>query len=99
MTTYKHMTASEANAMTQRADPDWHVAQILESVKKAAEAGEFTLKSYACNFGDGRLYGGKPTDLQQSVIKKLKGLGYSAEIRVADHQFVDIWLEVGWAKP
>lgn len=96
MTTYKHMTASEANAMTQRADPDWHVAEILKGVKKQAEIGKFTLKSYACDFGSGNLYGGKPSDLQQAVIDKLKELGYTVEIRVEERQFVDIWLEVGW---
>ena len=73
-----------------------HVAQILEEVKKAAARGEWKLKSYACDFGSGNLYGGTPSQLQAAVIAGLKALGYKTEVRVEERQFVDIWLQVSW---
>lgn len=82
--------------MTQRADPDWHVGQILEDVKKAAASGEFCLKSYACDFGSGNCYSGKPNALQAAVMAKLKSLGYKVSIQAQERQFVDVWLEVSW---
>lgn len=89
-------TAQDAWAMTKKSDPEWHVEQILLEVKKAAERGEFRLKTYACDFGNGSLYGGKPTALQQAVIDKINGLGFKAGIEAQERQFVDIWLEVSW---
>lgn len=91
-------TAQDAWAMTKKSDPEWHVEQILVEVKNAAARGESRLKTYACDFGSGSLYGGKPTALQQSVINKLKSLGFKAGIEAQERQFVDIWLEVSWAQ-
>lgn len=91
-------TAQDAWAMTKKSDPEWHVEQILLEVKNAAERGESRLKTYARDFGSGFLYGGKPTALQQAVIKKLQSLGFKVGIEAQERQFVDIWLEVSWAQ-
>lgn len=91
-----HITADEARALTAKSDPDWHVSQILEEVKKAAAKGESTLKTYACDFGSGNCYSGKFTDLQKSVWDKLRNLGFATSIEVQEKQFVDIWLQVSW---
>ncbi len=99
MTTPKMLTADEARDLMRANTPDWHVEKILAAVKLAAERGESKLKSYACDFGSGKLYGAKPTALQQAVIDKLHTLGYRTAIRVEERQFVDIWLEVSWAAP
>lgn len=90
------LTAEQARALTAQSNPDWHVGQILEEVKVAAARGEWSIKTYACNFGSGNLYGGTPTDLQSAVMAKLNDLGYKTEIRCEERQFVDIWLQVSW---
>ena len=96
MTDNKFLTADEARALTEKSDPGSYVAEILEDVKEAAEAGRTSIKTYACDFGSGNLYNGQPTPLQQAVMKKLTDLGYKASIRCEERQFVDIWLQVSW---
>lgn len=92
------LTADEARALAKKSDPDSHVAEILGIVKKAAEAGETYIRTYACDFGSGNLYQGKPTPLQSAVLAKLADLGYKTEIRAEERQFVDIWLQVSWGR-
>ncbi len=91
------LTASDARALMAANDPDQHVAEILKAVKAAATKGEGRIKTYACDFGSGNLYGsGKPTALQQAVLDKLHALGFTTSVRSECRQFVDILLEVAW---
>ncbi len=94
--TTETLTAAEALRISKLKDPSVYVAAILTCVRRAAEAGQTSIKTYECGFGDGRLYGGKPDKVQQAVLDELKRLGYRTEIRVMESQFVDIWLEVSW---
>ncbi len=90
------LTAAEALRISRQKDPDTYVDEILACVQRAAEVGEFKIKSYACGFGEGRMYGGKPDKVQQAVLDKLKALGYQTQMCVREGQFVDLWLEVSW---
>jgi len=96
MTSEKLLTAAQARDLMRSNTPDYHIDLILEQVTKAATAGESKLKTYACNFGDGALYSGMPTPLQQAVMDGLTALGYAVQVRVEERQLVDIWLEVSW---
>ncbi len=98
MTNNKQLTAEAAHALTQKHDPESYVAEILEQVREAAEDGKTSIKTYACDFGGGNLYGGHPTKTQVAVLNRLRHLGYKVEIRAEERQFVDIWLQVSWEK-
>lgn len=72
------------------------LAGILDEVHAAALLGQTSIKSYKADFGGSHLYGGKPTAVQLSILSKLKALGYRAEVRCEERQFVDIYLSVSW---
>jgi hypothetical protein len=90
--------AQDARDLMRGKTPEYHVDLILEQVKVAAHEGKDRIKTYACDFGSGNLYGGTPTPLQQAVMDQLHALGFKTAIRCEERQFVDIWLEVSWGE-
>lgn len=96
----QHITAAEAAALARSKSPDGALDLILAEVRKQAEAGKTSLKTYSCGFGDGALYTdeSKYPELQREVLKRLRALGYRAEVRVEERQFVDLWLHVSWGE-
>ena len=97
----KHLTAEEARSISESNDANAiaeFMNEILNSVKAAAEKGEWKIKVRNAGFSDGRLYCGEPTATQQALMNQLKELGFKVAIRSEEHQFVDIWLEVSWRK-
>lgn len=89
-------TADDARELMRVHTPEYHVEKIIDQVRQAAQKGSDTLKTYACNFGDGALYSGQPSELQKAVMAQLRDLGFEVRIRVEERQFVDVWLEVSW---
>lgn len=96
----KPMTADEAAALARSKSPDGALDVILAEVRKQAEAGKTSLKTYSCGFGESNLYADESRfpELQREVLKRLRELGYHAEVRVEERQFVDLWLHVSWQK-
>ncbi|CAE6906101.1 conserved protein of unknown function [Pseudomonas marincola] len=91
------ITASEAKSLAQAKDPAFAVETILAGVKKAAEEGkyEYTTRDYGfststyCNERD-------YPPLCIAILKELRSLGYTCEVRAEERQFVDLWLVVKW---
>jgi hypothetical protein len=92
------LTAADAATLARSKSPEGAVDVILAEVRKQAEAGKTSLKTYSCGFGAGGLYTdeSKFPELQREVLKRLRALGYVAGVRVEERQFVDLWLHVSW---
>lgn len=90
------MKAHEARKLTNARNPEVILDTILKMIKVAAEQGKSSIKVREFGFGDGSLYSGDPTMTQSTVIKELKKLGYTADIKVEEKQFVDIYLDISW---
>lgn len=72
------------------------VSTLLGLIEKAAQEKKTTLRTYLCDFGSGRLYGGSPTLKQQEIMSSLRSLGYFVEVRAEEKQFVDVYLFISW---
>jgi hypothetical protein len=98
MSTAKLLTAVEAEAISRSKDPAFAVETILGLVRKAAERGDRTLKTYEFGFGDSAVHRQEAEwpELNLCIVKGLRELGYDAEVRVEYRQFADIWLQVSW---
>lgn len=92
------LTAEQARNLDQANDPCFAVDAILAGIKDAAEKGKYEYVTRQYGFGGGACYGkeDKWPALCQAIVKELRGLGFSALVRVQENQFVDLWLEVKW---
>lgn len=92
------LTAEQARNLAQAHDPCFAVDAILEGIKEAAKKGKYEYVTRSFGFGDSACYGNedKWPALCQAIVKELRGLGFSARVRVQENQFVDLWLEVKW---
>lgn len=97
----KRLTAEQARDMARAKDPAFAVDAILAGIKDAAEKGKYEYVTRQYGFGDGACYGNedKWPALCQAIVKELRGLGFTARVRVQENQFVDLWLEVKWDHP
>ena len=93
-----HLTAAEAASLSRQKDPAFAVETILEEVRKAAQAGEWSIKTYSAGFGDAALYApeNKWPEHNREALKRLRELGYRADVHAIEKQFVDLFLEVSW---
>ena len=92
------LTAAKAAEIADKNDPAKAVDAILEGVQKQAQAGRRTLRVNDYGFASGECYAQRdkwPTHCR-SIQDDLRALGYKAEVRVEERQFVDIWLQVSW---
>lgn len=94
------MTAEKAREITQAKDPAFAVDTILASIAKAAEQGKYGCSVRDYGFGSGACYGNQKdwSPLCKAIIKELTDLGYICNVRYAEGQFVDMWLEVRWGE-
>lgn len=92
--------ANQARQIAEAHDPSVAVDAILASVRRAAERGDYVALIRDFNFGSSVCYGAENTcpPLCQAIVKDLRSLGFRCDVRSEDRQFVDLWLEVTWAK-
>jgi hypothetical protein len=92
------MTAKEAAKLSKENNSEVIVENILKSVEKAAKDGAFEIKVREYGFNSSAHYGATdnfPTKTKE-VIKELRQLGYRADIKTNEGQFVDLYLSVSW---
>lgn len=96
--TEKRLTAQEAVALSQEKDPAYAVEVILRQIRTAAQAGSYSIKTYNFGFGGHEVHCSEENwpELNKSIVKELRELGYRAEVCVEYRQFADIWLQVSW---
>lgn len=94
----RKLTARKAREITLASDPSRIVDSILREVENEAKRGRYKYITRNYGFGEGTLYAPEKDypEMIKSVLKELRNLGYKAEIRVEERQFVDIWLEITW---
>lgn len=94
------LTAKEAASMAKAKDPSFAVDAILKGILKAASDGKYSYTTREYGFGSGECYGNEDAwpALNRAIVKELRGLGYSCDLRVYEGQFVDLWLEVKWGE-
>ena len=94
----KRLTAQEAVELSQAKDPAFAVETILRQIRTAAQAGSYSIKTYAFGFGGAEVHCSESEwpDLNQSIVRELRELGYRAEVQVEYRQFADICLQVSW---
>lgn len=94
------ITAKEAQALTQAALVETEVEKVLsdimERVETEARGGKSLLKYRDNGFGDSCVYGTSWPIINRCVVAELHKLGYRADVRSDERQFVDIWLQVEW---
>lgn len=95
------LTAEQARDLSRAKDPSFAVDEILAGIETAARAGKYEYITRDHGFGSGSCYGdeGKWPALNQAVTKELRKLRFSAQVRVNEGQFVDLWLSVKWERP
>lgn len=95
------MNAKEMREVTNKSNVDKVVVndsvnKIIERAHERAKDGKSTLKYRDDDFGSSKLYAGKPSEVQNAIMSKLRDLGYEVKIGSEERQFVDIYLEVNW---
>lgn len=92
------LTAKDALEISRKSDPDHTLRNILELVKLAAERGKYIIQVREWGFGGNEYYHGPQTwpTSGKAIIGRLRELGFSADIKSEERQFMDIWLEVSW---
>ena len=90
--------AKDAAKMSSLHDPNELLKTILTEIKQRATEGkwEYTTRSYG--FGESILYDAEqnyPNKIKE-VLRMLRDLGFNAQIRTRESQFVDIFLQVTW---
>lgn len=92
------ITAQKARELAKANDAETVTKKIIELIEAAAKLGKFEIKVRDFGFGTTAYYGG-PNEwpsLGKQVVGVLRGLGYVADFKSEDRQFVDIWLNVSW---
>lgn len=92
------ISAQKARELAKANDADTITKKIADMIEAAAKQGKFEIQVRDYGFGTTAYYGGPnewPT-LGKQVIGVLRGLGFKADIKSEDRQFVDIWLDVSW---
>lgn len=94
----ERLTAAKAAEIANKHDPAKAVDAILADVQKQAQAGRRTLRVNGYGFSSGECYGlrDKWPEHCRRIQDELWALGYKADLRVVERQFVDIWLQVSW---
>lgn len=92
------MTADRARDLARAKDPSFAVDSILAGVEAAARDGKYEYQTREHGFGDGACYSSEERwpELNKAIVKALRALGYRADVRVHEGQFVDLWLSVTW---
>jgi hypothetical protein len=94
------LTAKEALEIARKSDPEHTLRNILGLVKLAAERGKYIIQVREWGFGGGEYYCPQQQwpSAGKTIMGQLRELGFSADIKSAEGQFVDVWLEVSWAE-
>ena len=94
------LTAEKARDMARAQDPSFAVDTILARIEQAAKDGKYEYTTREYGFGDGWCYSSesKWPPLCQAIAKELRALGFKADVRVQENQFVDLWLQVSWSE-
>lgn len=90
--------AKEAKELSSLNDPNELLKKILGEIKKKAVEGNWEYITRSYGFGESVLYDSEcnyPNKIKE-VLKLLRDLGFAAEIRTNESQFVDIFLHVTW---
>lgn len=90
------LTREQVNKIAKENSADHILEEILNTIRKHAESGEFECKIRG--FGFGNYYGSEDDypERNKKVIQKLRDLGYTVEIGYESRQFVDIYLYITW---
>ena len=88
------LTARKAREITLASDPSRIVDSILKDIENEAKRGKYKYITRNHGFGDGILYAPEKDypEMIKSILKEIRNLGYKAQVRVEEKQFVDIWL-------
>ncbi len=94
----ERLTAAKAAEIADKHDPAKAVDAILADVQKQAQTGRRTLRVNGYGFASGECYvqRDKWPEHCRRIQDELLALGFKAEVRVEERQFVDIWLQVSW---
>lgn len=68
---------------------------IIEAASKAKK-GLYSLQIREYGFSSTDVYCNKFTEKQEMLMNELKDLGFKVEVKVVEHQFVDVYLEISW---
>lgn len=92
------LTAEEARDMARAKDPSAAVSEILNKVAVAAGEGEYEVVIRDYGFNSGKYYSteDKWPEFGKTIVKELRGLGYSCRVWSGGGQFLDMWLTVSW---
>lgn len=92
------LTADQARAIAQMNNPAAAVDSILAGIEEAAGKGGHIFITRQFGFGDGSYYTSEKNypELGKAILRELRALGYSCDVRCSEGQFVDLWLEVKW---
>lgn len=92
------LTAEEAEKISRSKDPAHAVETILAGVRKAAEAGNRSYRTYEFGFGGSEVHTSEKNwpALNQRIVADLRKLGYRVDVHADYKQFADIYLMVEW---
>lgn len=98
MSAQKLLTAAEAEKISRSKDPAYAVEAILDGVRKAADAGQRSYRTYEFGFGGAEVHRSEKDwpELNRHIVAELRKLGYRADVRADYKQFADIYLMVEW---
>lgn len=91
-------SAHDAAALSKLNDPDNLLKLILNEIKEEAKKGKWKYMTRNYGFGESELYdidANYPTNIKY-VLENLRQLGYVANIKIVESQFVDVYLRVTW---
>ena len=92
----QYITANQAREIMPSIKVEIILNELMVEISEAAKSDSSRLYVREYGFGDGALYSSKVPSLQNQIITKLRELGYTAEIRIEEKQFVDIYLLITW---
>lgn len=96
----ERLTAAKALEIAEAQDPSKAVEVILAMVRAAAQSGKYSIRVRDYDFGSSVCYSSERDwpETCKAIVKELRALGYTCAGRTEERQFVDLWLEVSWAK-
>ena len=92
------LTAKRAAEIADECDPNKAVDNILARVLAQAKSGKRSLIVKEYGFSTGQCYDVRQNwpQLCRDIQDELQALGYTADVRSVESQFVDLYLEVSW---